>query len=467
VPDDMFEDDDVGGVTVMDGMFADRTEAGQRLARCLHHLRSGHVVVVGLPRGGVPVALEVAQELHAPLDVIVVRKLGVPFQPELAMGAIGEDGARVINGDVVRAAGITAEQLARVEIREQEELQRRVQRFRAGRERVALTGRVVVVVDDGVATGSTAHAACQVARAQGAARVVLAVPVAPVGWRRRFAGVADELICVATPRPFISIGCLYVDFSETTNEEVLACLARAGHMPATSAASSASGDPDSALPARDDEVRVPVGAVELSGQLTVPQRASGVVVFAHGSGSTRHSPRNRLVARLLNGAGLATLLFDLLTAAEGAHRVNVFDIDLLAGRLTGATAWLRDQPGFASVPVGWFGASTGAAAALWAAAEPGMDIAAVVSRGGRPDLAGDRLAMVRAPTLLIVGGFDTVVLDWNRQALARLRCEARLAVVPGATHLFEEPGTLQGAAEAARAWFLAHLSRVPGPPPSG
>jgi putative phosphoribosyl transferase len=173
------------------------------------------------------------------------------------------------------------------------------------------------------------------------------------------------------------------------------------------------------------------------------------------------------VARLLNGAGLATLLFDLLTAAEGAYRVNVFDIDLLAGRLTGATAWLRDQPGFASVPVGWFGASTGAAAALWAAAEPGMDIAAVVSRGGRPDLAGDRLAMVRAPTLLIVGGFDTVVLDWNRQALARLRCEARLAVVPGATHLFEEPGTLQGAAEAARAWFLAHLSRVPGPPSSG
>jgi putative phosphoribosyl transferase len=254
---------------------------------------------------------------------------------------------------------------------QQEELQRRVQRFRAGRERVALTGRVVVVVDDGVATGSTAHAACQVARAQGAARVVLAVPVAPVGWRRRFAGVADELICVATPRPFISIGCLYVDFSETTDEEVLACLARAGHMPATSAASSASGDPDSALPARDDEVRVPVGAVELSGQLTVPQRASGVVVFAHGSGSTRHSPRNRLVARLLNGAGLATLLFDLLTAAEGAYRVNVFDIDLLAGRLTGATAWLRDQPGFASVPVGWFGASTGAAAALWAAAEPG------------------------------------------------------------------------------------------------
>jgi putative phosphoribosyl transferase len=404
-----FEDSDLCGAAVTGGLFVDRRDAGQRLARCLRHLLPEDVVVVGLPRGGVPVAMEVARELRAPLDVIVVRKLG--------------------------------------------------------RERLRLAGRVVVIVDDGVATGSTARAACQVARAQGAARVVLAVPVAPAGWQERLAGTADELVCVATPSPFFGIGRFYLDFSEPTDEEVSACLARAGERPATAADTAGSDHLDHDPPAaRDEEVCVQVGAAPLRGQFTVPPRTTGVVVFAHGSGSSRHSPRNRLVARRLNRAGLATLLFDLLTAAEGGYRVNVFDIDLLAGRLAGATAWLRDQPGFSEVPIGWFGASTGAAAALWAAAEPGADVAAVVSRGGRPDLAANRLSTVRAPTLLIVGGLDPVVLDLNRQALDRLPCQARLAVIPGATHLFEEPGTLEAASDSARAWFLAHLGRDPGRP---
>jgi putative phosphoribosyl transferase len=155
--------------------------------------------------------------------------------------------------------------------------------------------------------------------------------------------------------------------------------------------------------------------------------------------------------------GLATLLFDLLTVEEELDRANVFDISLLAHRLVDVTGWLRTENEMAHLAVGYFGASTGAGAALWAAAEPGADIAAVVSRGGRPDLAGPRLAEVAAPTLLIVGGLDDVVLDLNRQAQARLRCENRLVVVPGATHLFEEPGTLQAAAEVARDWFTSHL----------
>jgi putative phosphoribosyl transferase len=435
------------------GMFLDRADAGRRLARCVGHLRRENTVVVGLPRGGVQVALEVARELHAPLDVIVVRKLGVPLQQELAMGAIGEDGARVIDEDVIAAARVTGEQVAEVEVREQAELRRRMRRFRAGQDRISLAGRVVLIVDDGVATGSSAKAACLVARAQGATRVVLAVPVAPVGWQERLADVADELICVSTPAPFLDIGRFYADFSETTDEQVLACLGQAP--------TAAQGDP--VLPLRDEEVEIPITGATLHGQLTVPAGTSGVVVFAHGSGSSRHSPRNRLVARRLNRAGLATLLFDLLTAVEGGYRTNVFDIDLLAGRLTTATAWLRDGPGFAGVPLGWFGASTGAAAALWAAAEPGADVAAVVSRGGRPDLAADRLSLVRAPTLLIVGELDPVVLNLNQQALNRLRCPARLAVVPGATHLFEEPGTLETAADAARAWFLSHLASTVGP----
>ena len=195
----------------------------------------------------------------------------------------------------------------------------------------------------------------------------------------------------------------------------------------------------------------------------MPENAPGIVVFAHGSGSSRHSPRNRYVARILTDAGLGTLLFDLLTPEEELDRSNVFDIGLLASRLARVTEWLRTQPRARQAAIGYFGASTGAAAALWAAAEPGTDIAAVVSRGGRPDLARPRLAAVTAPTLLIVGGNDEVVLDLNRQAQAELHCENHLAVVPGATHLFEETGTLDAAAELARDWFTSHFRGSPHP----
>lgn len=205
------------------------------------------------------------------------------------------------------------------------------------------------------------------------------------------------------------------------------------------------------------EVLIPAGPVRVMGLLTEADAGGGLVVFAHGSGSGRRSPRNQLVATALNRAGLGTLLFDLLTPAEGPDRANVFDIALLAERLTQVTAWARGEPAGARGPVGYFGASTGAAAALWAAAEPGADIAAVVSRGGRPDLAGDRLSQVRAPTLLVVGGDDPQVLDLNRRAQRRLTAENRLAVVPGATHLFAEPGTLESVADLAADWFTGHL----------
>jgi putative phosphoribosyl transferase len=439
--------------------FADRLDAGRRLAARLEHLRGEPVVVLGLPRGGVPVAAEVARTLGAPLDVLVVRKLGVPFQPELGMGAIGEDGARIVNDEIVRMVGISESEFAAVEARERAELERRARRFRGDRPRTALAGRTAVIVDDGIATGSTARAACQAARAQGASRVVLAVPVAPEGWQARIGGDADECIALDTPEPFWAIGQFYADFSQTSDDEVVNCLAcAAGRAPAR-AGTSAVEDPAP----RDEEVEVHAGPVRLGGHLTVPDGATGIVVFAHGSGSSRHSPRNRDVAAVLNQAGLGTLLFDLLTTAEEHDRANVFDIDLLARRLVDVTRWLRTQPDVTRLPVGYFGASTGAAAALSAAAEPDSSIAAVVSRGGRPDLAAPRLRAVTAPTLLIVGGWDDVVLELNRQALAHLRCESRLAVVPGATHLFEEPGTLQAAAELARDWFTSHLAPRPQP----
>lgn len=205
-------------------------------------------------------------------------------------------------------------------------------------------------------------------------------------------------------------------------------------------------------------IGISVGAVTLPGDLVLPASPVGAVVFAHGSGSGRLSPRNLQVAAELNAAGLATLLFDLLTEEEALDRANVFDIALLARRLGAATRWLHAYAETAALPTGYFGASTGAAAALWAASEPGAHVLAIVSRGGRPDLAAPRLSLVHAPTLLIVGGADAIVLELNRKALADLRCENELAVVPGASHLFEEPGALERVAGLATDWVVRHLT---------
>lgn len=436
--------------------FVDRVDAGRRLAQRLQPLLGQDAIVLGLPRGGVPVAYEVATALDLPLDVIVVRKLGVPFQPELAMGAIGEGGFRVLDTSLMRRAGIASQDVAAVERRERKILEARVARFRRGRERVDLNGRTAVIVDDGVATGSSARVAGEVARHLGAKRVVLGVPVAPVDLLDGF-DVFDDVVCVSTPSPFVAVGRHYLDFSPTTDDEVVVLLDAADRRRRQGAAV---GDgPDC-----DEEVEVPVDGTVLQGHLHLPEAPAGIVLFAHGSGSSRHSPRNRFVASVLFDAGLGTLLMDLLTSSEERDRGCVFDIDLLARRLVAATAWLRIRPEVSShTAVGLFGASTGAAAALLASTAPDAGIAAVVSRGGRPDLAGERLEAVRAPTLLIVGGDDEVVLELNRQALTRLRCPSRLSVVEGATHLFEEPGTLAEAAILARDWFLRHLLAPDGP----
>ena len=445
---------DTSGHTHGMKLFNDRVDAGRQLAERLEPWRGQDIVVLGLPRGGVPVAFEVAKALRAPLDVLVVRKLGVPFQPELAFGAIGEGGVRVINEAVVREADLSEEEMVAVEAEQRVELQRRSERFRCGRDPISLAGRVAMIVDDGVATGATAKAACQVARAQGASRVVLAVPIGATDTAESFADYADEVVCLTTPAFFYAVGQGYRTFAQTSDDEVVALLDRAREGYREVAASAA--DP----PVRDEEVRVTAGPVSVAGHLTIPEHPTGIVVFAHGSGSSRHSPRNRYVAGVLNGAGLATLLFDLLTPEEERNRANVFDIELLAGRLVDVTGWLAGQPDTASVPVGYFGASTGAGAALAAAADPRMNVEAVVSRGGRPDLAGESLTKVVAPTLLIVGGRDDVVLEMNRRAQAMMPGECELVVVSGATHLFEEPGTLEQVAVLARDWFIGHLSPV-------
>lgn len=376
--------------------FVDRSDAGRRLGSRLLACRGPEVVVVGLPRGGVPVAAEVARVLGAPLDVIVVRT-----------------GSARLRGRGTRAS---------------------------------LTGRTVIVVDDGVATGSTARAACRVARAARAARVVLAVPVAPAGWVDRMGDAADEYVALVTPADLQAVGQAYHEFGPVDDAVVAACLV----------------DPGADDPAlvRDGEVTVRMGDLALPGCLRVPERAIGTVVFAHGAGSSHASPRNRYMAGVLNQARIATLLVDLLAADEAGDRPKGFDVPLLGQRIVGVSRWLRNEPGLASLPIGYVGASTGAPAALWAVTEGGSDAVAVVARGGRADLAQEWLDAVRCPVLLIVGAHDDQVLALNREAMFHLHGEVRLAVVPGATHLFAEPGTLELCAGLARDFLVRHLLRA-------
>jgi putative phosphoribosyl transferase len=435
--------------------FADRLDAGRRLGARLGEMGIVDAIVLGLPRGGVVVAGEVASALHAPLDVLVVRKLGVPFQPELAMGAIGEGDLVVVDEEIVRAAHVSRSAFEAVRATEAARVERLVRLLRGTRPAGELRGRTAVIVDDGVATGSTAWAACRIARSRGVHRLILAVPVIAPASIAQLEAEVDELVWLEAPEPFHGVGWWYEDFSAASDHDVAQVLAKLG----TEAAWDGGEDGPKASGV-DRDVTVPIGHLELQGHLTVPALASGLVLFAHGSGSGSQSPRNRAVAAHLNAAGHGTFLFDLLSRDEEGDRSKVFDIALLADRLRAATRWVRhelDEP--TKRRLGYFGASTGAAAALVAAADPAAHVRAIVSRGGRVDLAGQSLPAVRAPTLLIVGGNDSAVLRQNRRAMTALRCVHRLEVIEGATHLFEEPGAIDLVAQLASDWFSEHLLR--------
>jgi putative phosphoribosyl transferase len=322
----------------------------------------------------------------------------------------------------------------------------------------------VIVVDDGVATGATARAAALAARERGACRVVLAAPVIAAASEPELRSDFDEVVAVELPEAFFAVGQWYERFEQLTDEDVAEQLERAS-------AHDGAGDverPEGPRPDPDEETLVipfddaRLGPGELDADLALTEDARGLVMFVHGSGSTRHSPRNRFVARVLQDAGLATLLFDLLTPDEAAEDAMTallrFDVRLLAARVLSATRWVSELPRTRALPLCYFGASTGAAAALVAAAALPGRIAAVVSRGGRPDLVEpETLAKVRSPVLLVVGARDETVLRLNRAVLPHLPA-AELALVPGASHLFEEPGALGSVAALAARWFERHLS---------
>ncbi|MDR5729196.1 MAG: phosphoribosyltransferase family protein [Terriglobia bacterium] len=448
--------------------FRDRVDAGRQLAKRLgSYADRDDVIVLGIPRGGVTVAYEVARALNAPLDVLLSRKLGVPGQEELAFGAIAAGDGRYLDQRVIQATGISEQEIARVTEEVTKTLQQRALLYRGNRPPLQVTGQTVILVDDGIATGASVYAAINALRQMKPASLVLAVPVAPAATYAWLKHEVDDLICVYAPERFYAVGQFYEMFSQVEDEEVQDLLQRAGRLLATKRSTA-----ESVSIRNEDEVSIDLDDVRLEGILSIPHDSKGIVLFVHGSGSSRHSSRNFYVARALQAHGIATLLFDLLTNEEELYdRANAefrFNIELLTKRLVGVTQWITRHPTAQKLSIGYFGASTGAAAALAAAARLPSLIAAVVSRGGRPDLAGSVLNSVRAPVLLIVGGNDEMVIGLNRQAFQRLTGQDKqLVIVPGATHLFEEAGALEKVAQLAADWFSrVFVARQSGNEPS-
>ena len=422
------------------GYFDDREHAAEQLAEALLAYRGRHPLVLAIPRGGVPIGRVLADRLDGDLDVVLVHKLGAPGQEEFAVGAVGEDG-QVLVAEHAARAGADAAYLREEAAYQLDLIAQRRELYSPRREAFDPAGRLVIVADDGLATGATMRAALAAVRAMQPAALVCAVPVASSRSLAELRPLCDDVVCPASPRDFAAVSQYYRSFPAVTDDEVLRLLAR---RPIAIGATQA--------------VRIPADGVRLQGDLHVPDAATGLVVFAHGSGSSRFSPRNQRIADALAQQGMATLLFDLLGAEEDIALAARFDIERLAGRLEAAVAWAMRLPSLARLPLGLFGASTGAAAALAVAARLPRAVKAVVSRGGRPDLAGHRvLGEVSAPTLLIVGAADTDVVALNKSALASMTHTVELVLVPGATHLFDEAGALEQVASLAGAWFRQWL----------
>ena len=381
-------------------------------------------------------AAEVAKELQCPLEPLVVRKVGAPDNPEYGIGAVGPGGVRVHDPTALARLRISEAEFSALADVETRELERRLAQFGSPCVPGDLTGRTAILIDDGLATGITALAACRFVRSLQPAEVIFAAPVGSASGRALVSTEADEVICISTPDPFYSVGQFYADFTQVAEDTLLPLLGRhTGRL-----------------------VRFSAGDVWLEADLVTPPNPRGVVLFAHGSGSGRSSPRNLSVARELQRAGFATLLVDVLTPEETEDPAMTFDVGLLADRLAAAVRFLEEEPETGTLPIGLFGASTGAAAALATAIRFPTRVKAVVSRGGRTDLAGDSVSSVVAPTLLLIGENDRVCRSVNSHTMGSLSGKKELVVIPNAGHLFEEPGAMEEVARQSVRWFTTYLT---------
>ncbi len=417
-----------------------RESAGKELAELLQKSGWENTTVLALPRGGVPIAWEVAKTLKLPWDLLLVKKIGAPNYPEFAIGAVCESDHPTWNQEALSRLNLSESERQQMAQNSQDKIKQQARKWRGSRPSLEYKGKNFIIVDDGLATGMTMHAAVDFLNRQGARKVFVAIPVAAKDSVDSLKGKVEQVFTLQTPEPFNAVGNWYENFNQVSDEEVTKLLNEAEK--------------------REElvtEIKIHSGPVELSGDLSVPKTPKGIILFAHGSGSSHKSPRNRYVANALNQMGFATLLFDLLTKEEEKNRSNVFDIDLLVERLRTGTQWVRNQSNLSLLPIGYFGSSTGAAAALIAAAKE-KDIRSVVSRGGRPDLAGRALDDVHCPTLLIVGGEDYGVIELNEEAATHLQ-SGEIATVKGAGHLFEGPGQLDQVIEYAGDWFEKTLPR--------
>jgi predicted phosphoribosyltransferase/dienelactone hydrolase len=420
-------------------LFRDRTEAGEKLASALRGKKLEKSIVLGIPRGGVPVAAEVARALGGELAVVVARKMGAPGNPELAIGATTETGASYINKAVARETGAGEDYLRAEKAKQVQEAHRREQMFNSHR-RPPVRGRTVIVVDDGIATGATAIAAVRSIKAEGAARVILAVPVGPPEMVDRMGEEADEVVCLESDPGFFAVGQYYRDFRQVSDEQVMDVLK--SFKPRVAPAD----------PAR--QVRFTRGKVRLAGVLTTPPGAGPfpLVIFAHGMGSGKDSPRNVAIADRLVQEGIATLRFDLSGHGESSPDAEDGE-EAFVSDVEAAFQWSEAQAEVDAKRIGIAGSSLGATVAAMAVAAGRAHPATLVLRA--PPMEAGLFRALRVPSLVLVGSRDPLRARVERDAA---RCAGvTLSVVEGASHLFEEPGTLQVALERTVAWFRQEL----------